>query len=270
MTFAGILAFFGLAVVTVDVLGGVIAISVMLRGGTVRHLLAFAGGYTVIIFAATLILQPLLALLDRWLRPVLASDDAIGVAEVIVGLALIAVSIHQFRAASRPPAPHGRLEKRSTPARLAAAPLALAGVAFSATALADPAFPIAVGMASQEPHLLARAALLVLWHLVYQAPFVAVLIAAAADRHRAARHPGDGGRRPPAPRPADRSRRRARPRGHRRARRWHRRPAERARAVAAPADPAALSRADREGRGPVAPSEVPVIVAGVLRLADDV
>ncbi|MGO1482024.1 MAG: hypothetical protein ACTHWF_12975 [Brachybacterium sp.] len=183
MTFAGILAFFGLAVVTVDVLGGVIAISVMLRGGTVRHLLAFAGGYTVIIFAATLILQPLLALLDRWLRPVLASDDAIGVAEVIVGLALIAVSIHQFRAASRPPAPHGRLEKRSTPARLAAAPLALAGVAFSATALADPAFPIAVGMASQERHLLARAALLVLWHLVYQAPFVAVLIAAAADRH---------------------------------------------------------------------------------------
>ena len=44
--------FFGLAVVTMDVLGGVLAIGVMLRSGTVRHLLAFAGGYTVIIIGA--------------------------------------------------------------------------------------------------------------------------------------------------------------------------------------------------------------------------
>jgi len=183
MTFAGILAFFGLAVVTMDVLGGVIAIGVMLRGGTVRHLLAFAGGYTVIVAAATLILHPLLTLLDRWLRPVLESNDAIGIVEVVVGLALLAFSVHQFRAASRPPTPHGRLEKRSTPARLAAAPLALAGVAFSATALADPAFPIAVGMASQEQHLPVRAGLLVLWHLIYQAPLVAVTVAAAFGRH---------------------------------------------------------------------------------------
>lgn len=183
MTFAGILAFFGLAVVTMDVLGGVIAISVMLRSGTVRHLLAFVGGYTVIIVAATLILQPLLALLNRWLRPVLESNDAIGAVEIVVGLALAAFSVHQFRAASRPPVPHGLLEQRSTPKRLATAPLVLAGVGFSATALADPGFTIAVGMASQEPHLLRHVALLVLWNLVYQAPLVAVLAAAVLGKH---------------------------------------------------------------------------------------
>src|SRR5699024_11754733 len=47
------LAFFGLAVVTMDVLGGVIAIGVMLRGGAVRNLLALTGGYTVIVVAMT-------------------------------------------------------------------------------------------------------------------------------------------------------------------------------------------------------------------------
>lgn len=183
MTFAGILAFFGLAVVTMDVLGGVIAISVMLRGGRVRHLLAFAGGYTVIIVAATLILQPLLALLNRWLRPVLESNNAVGAVEIVVGLALAAFSVHQFRAASRPPLPHGRLERRSTPKRLATAPLVLAGIGFSATALADPGFAIAVGMASQEQHLALRVLLLVLWNLLYQAPLVAVLCAAMFGTH---------------------------------------------------------------------------------------
>lgn len=183
MTFAGILAFFGLAVVAVDVLGGVIAIGVMLRGGTVRHLLAFAGGYSVVIVAATLILHPLMALLHRWLRPVLDSNNAIGVVEIVVGLALLAVSLHQFRAASRPPTPHGRLEQRATPKRLAIAPLTLAGVGFAATALADPAFPIAVGMASQEQNLALHIALLVGWNLLYQAPLVAVITAALFGKH---------------------------------------------------------------------------------------
>ena len=183
MTFAGILAYFGLAVATMDVLGGVIAIGVMLRGGTVRHLLAFVGGYTVVIIAATLILRPLLELLNRWLRPVLDSNNAIGAVELVVGLTLVAFSIHQFRAESRPPVPHGRLGQRSTQKRLATAPLILAGVGFSATALADPGFTIAVGMASQEQHLLRHVGLLVLWNLVYQLPLVAVLTAAAFGRH---------------------------------------------------------------------------------------
>jgi hypothetical protein len=183
MTVAGILAFFGLAVVTMDVLGGVIAIGVMLRGGTVRHLLAFVGGYTVIIVAATLILHPLLALLNRWLRPVLDSNNAVGAVEIVVGLVLVVFSVHQFRAASRPRTPHGRLEQRSTPTRLATAPLVLAGVGLSATVLADPGFAIAVGMASQEQHLPRHVTLLVLWHLVYQAPLVAVLAAALFGKH---------------------------------------------------------------------------------------
>ncbi|MGO2559301.1 hypothetical protein [Brachybacterium sp.] len=183
MTFAGILAFFGLAVVTMDVLGGAIAISVLLRGGTVRHLLAFVGGYTVVIIAATLILRPLLALLSRWLRPVLDSNNAIGAVEIVVGLALVGFSVHQFRAASRPPLPHSRLERRSTPKRLATGPLILAGVGFSATALADPGFAIAVGMASQEPRLLLQVVLLVLWNLLYQAPLCAVLGTALFGKH---------------------------------------------------------------------------------------
>ena len=44
MTFLGLLAFPGLAVVTMDVLGGVIATSVLLGGGKLRHLLAFVRG----------------------------------------------------------------------------------------------------------------------------------------------------------------------------------------------------------------------------------
>src|SRR5699024_23376 len=183
MTFAGLLAFFGLAVVTMDVLGGVIAIGVMLRGGTVRNLLALTGGYTVIVVAATLILRPLLALLDRWLRPVLESRGTIGAVEIVVGLALLGFSVHQFRAAARPPTPNGPLEQRSPPRRLATAPLILAWVGFSATALADPAFMIAVGRASQEQRLTAHVLLLVAWNLLYQAPLVAVIIAAAFGKH---------------------------------------------------------------------------------------
>ncbi|MFC7375078.1 hypothetical protein ACFQS2_10950 [Brachybacterium sp. GCM10030267] len=183
MTFAGILAFFGLAVVTVDVLGGVIAISVLLRGGRLRHLLAFHGGYATVIIAATLFLHPLLTLLERWLRPVLESSDAIGAIEVVAGLALAGFAVHQAREAGRPPTPHGPLQNRSSPQRLGAVPLVMAGVAFAGTALADPGFAISVGMAAQEPRLAVRALLLVLWNLVYQAPLVAVTIAAAVGRH---------------------------------------------------------------------------------------
>lgn len=183
MTFAGILAFLGLAVVTMDVLGGVIATGVLLRGGAVRHLLAFLGGYTVVVTAATLALHPLLAWLSSVLRPVLDSNNAIGTVEIVVGLALAGISAHQFHAVSRPRQKHGRIEERSTPTRLAATPLALAGVAFSVTALADPSFTIAVGMASQERHLWAHIALLLLWNVVYQLPLVAVTIAAAFGKH---------------------------------------------------------------------------------------
>ena len=183
MTLPGLLAFLGLAVVTVDVLGGVLAMGMLLRGATVRHLLAFATGYTVIVTAATMVLHPLLRWLGGWLRPVLASNDAIGAVEVVVGLALVGVGVHQLRASLKPRREHGPLEDRVMPTRLATVPLLLGGALFAGTTLADPAFTIAVGMASQEPHLSLRILLLVVWNLVYQTPLLAVLIAAAAGRH---------------------------------------------------------------------------------------
>ena len=59
----------------------------------------------------------------------------------------------------------------------------LAGVAFSTAALADPAFPIAAGMASQVEDLALRIGLLVLWHLLYHAPLVTMTIIAATGKH---------------------------------------------------------------------------------------
>ena len=113
----------------------------------------------------------------------LASNDAIGVVEVVVGLALVGVGVHQLRASLKPRREHGPLEDRVMPTRLATVPLLLGGALFAGTTLADPAFTIAVGMASQEPHLSLRILLLVVWNLVYQTPLLAVLIAAAAGRH---------------------------------------------------------------------------------------
>ena len=138
MTMSGTLAFLGLAVLTMDVLGGVIATGILLRGGRLRHLLTFWTGYTAVIVVATLLLHPLLDVLGRWLHPILQSRGAVGAVEVVVGLALSGFAAHQARAARRPPLPRDGAVRRTSPARLAAWPLLAAGVAFSATALADP------------------------------------------------------------------------------------------------------------------------------------
>ncbi|WP_341856663.1 hypothetical protein [Brachybacterium sp. GPGPB12] len=230
MTLAGLLAFLGLAVVTMDVLGGVLAMGILLRGGTMRHLLAFAAGYVAVVVAATLVPHPPLTLLGRWSHPVLESNGAIGAVEAVVGLALIGFGVHQFRAAS-PPGPHGPLEERAAPKRLATVPLVLGGVAFAGTALADPAFTIAVGMASQEqrPHAADRAA-----------GGVEPRLPAAAgdgDRRRRGRPPradrgaGARGVRAAAPHAADGAGGGARPGRPRRAGRRRDRAAGRARAV---------------------------------------
>ena len=107
MTLAGILAFLGLGAITMDVLGGVIATGILLRGGQLRHLLAFGGGYALVIIPVTALLHPLLTVLGTWLRPILHSNDAIGSIEVVAGLALGALAVHQWRSARTPPSAPG-------------------------------------------------------------------------------------------------------------------------------------------------------------------
>lgn len=183
MTLAGVLAFLGLGAITMDVLGGVIATGILLRGGRLRHLLAFCGGYALVIIPVTALLHPVLTVLGTWLRPILHSNNAIGSIEVVAGLALGALALHQWRSVHRQPSAPGRLSSRSTPSRLAIWPLLAAGLAFSMTALADPAFTLAVGMAAQEESLPLRIWLLVLWHLIYQAPLVTLTIIASTGKH---------------------------------------------------------------------------------------
>jgi predicted metal-binding membrane protein len=86
MTLPGVLTFFGLALVTMDVLGGILAAGFLARGHRGSHLLAFVGGYALVVTSASLVLHPLLRLVGRLLDPLLASDDVLAVVEIVVGV----------------------------------------------------------------------------------------------------------------------------------------------------------------------------------------
>lgn len=180
MSLLGVLTFLALAAVSVDVLGGILAATFLHRGIPPRHLLLFVGGYAAVVTAATLVIQPLLEILGGWLQPILASNNALGIVEIVVGVALIVVAWFQRRTALRP---KPRTLRREVSDRTVS--LLLGGAAFAVTAIADPAFVIAIGLAGAEPHMPLRIALLVLWNLVYQAPLVAVTAAALLGRHEA-------------------------------------------------------------------------------------
>lgn len=180
MTVLGLLTFLALAAVSVDVLGGILAATFLHRGIPPRHLLLFVGGYTGVIIAATLVIHPLIQIVGGWLHPLLASNNALGVVEIVVGTILIVVAWFQRRTALHPKPPK---KKREVSDRTAS--LLLGGAAFAFTAVADPAFVIAIGMAATEPHLPLRAGLLVLWNLIYQAPLAAVTLAALLGKHEA-------------------------------------------------------------------------------------
>lgn len=181
MTMLGLVTFFGLALVTVDILGGVLAAAMLARGVRPAHLLWFIGGYAVVVTAATVVLKPVLTWLGGVLAPVLGSATWLGVVQILVGAALLVVAAIQRRSASRPRPP---AEVREVPDRIPS--LILGGAMFSATVLADPAYPVAIGMTMQVGHLPTEAALLVAWNLAYQSPLVIVTIAGLLGCHRRA------------------------------------------------------------------------------------
>lgn len=177
MTAFGLLAFFGMAVVTMDVLGGVIAATFLARGMRPLHLLAFVGAYAAMVIAVTLLLKPLLRILGGWLAPVLGSELWLAVIQLVVGSALVGFALFQRRNAGRIPVPRQRNVRDQVGS------LAAGGALLSLTTFADPTFTVAVGMAMQTRHLSAEIVLLVIWNVIYQLPLVTVTIASLFGAH---------------------------------------------------------------------------------------
>jgi cytochrome c biogenesis protein CcdA len=177
MTLAGLLTFFGLAVVTMDVLGGVIAATFLARGMRPLHLLYFLGGYAVAVLAVTLVLKPILAFAGRWVAPVLDSGVRVSVIQLVVGCALIGFAAYQCRSAlrPRPPKDHHTIDQVGS--------LAVGGLLLSLTTFADPTFTIAVGLAMQTHSLLEEIVLLVAWNVIYQLPLVTVTVLSQFGLH---------------------------------------------------------------------------------------
>ena len=178
MTLLGLLAFFGLAVVTMDVLGGVLAATMLGRGVRPAHLLYFLGGYAAVVTAATIVLKPLLVLAGEVLAPVIGSRTWLIVIEMAVGCALLAFAALQRHNALHPKPPVVAHEVRDRIPSLIGG-----GMLFSATVLADPTYPVAIGLAMQVQPFPLELLLLIAWNLVYQAPIVAVTIAALFGAH---------------------------------------------------------------------------------------
>lgn len=178
MTALGLLTFFGMAVVTMDVLGGVIAATFLARGMRPLHLLAFVGAYAACVVAVTLALKPLLRIVGGWLAPVLGSALWLAVVQVAVGCALLGFSALQRRNALHPRPPRQRV----TTDRLGG--LAAGGALLSLTTFADPTFTVAVGLAMQARSLTEEIALLTAWNVIYQLPLVTVTAASLLGAHR--------------------------------------------------------------------------------------
>lgn len=177
MTLLGILAFFGMAVVTMDVLGGVLAATFLARRMPPPHLLYFVGAYVLSATVATIALKPILGFLGRALAPVLGSEVWLAIVQLVVGLALLGFALYQRSLALHPRPP------REKDVRDRAGSLVAGGFLFSLTTFADPAFTVAVGMAMGVHHLALEILLLVLWNAIYQIPLLTVTIASLFGAH---------------------------------------------------------------------------------------
>lgn len=177
MTIVGLLTFFGLAVITMDVLGGVIAATFLARGMKPRHLLFFLGGYALSVIIVTIALKPILRHLGEWLAPVLGSATWLAVAQIVVGLALIG-----FAAFQRHGALHPKVHKEAA-TRDQTGSLITGGLLLSLTTFADPTFTVAVGLAMQTHDLVLEILLLVVWNVIYQLPLISIVVAAQFGLH---------------------------------------------------------------------------------------
>lgn len=177
MTVLGLLAFFGMAVVSVDVLGGILAATFLARGIRPAHLLYFVGGYSVLVLIVTILLKPLLEVASAWLAPVLGSSVALAIIQLVVGVVLVGLGAYQRYRALYPKPP----KSRDVNDKLGS--LAVGGALLALTTFADPTFTIAVGMAMQVHNLAYEIVLLVVWNVIYQLPLLTVTVASLFGVH---------------------------------------------------------------------------------------
>lgn len=183
MSGVGILAYLGLAVVSIDPFGGIVAGAALARGAGRRALAALVLSYLLAITAAILALRPILGFLGHLLAPVLAAHIAWSIAQLVIALALLGIAAHQLRASLRPPKP------REGPARVSPWALMGASLLLALTSMPDPPFIAAVGIAGHVEPRIEGVALLVAWNLIYQSPLLilatAGLVGAGAPAARA-------------------------------------------------------------------------------------
>lgn len=177
MTLLGLLTFFGLAVITMDVLGGVIAATFLARGMKPPHLLAFLGGYALSVVLMTLLLKPILSRLGEWIAPVIGSEVWVSIIQLVVGAALLGFAVFQRHGAlhPRPPKDHHTRDRTSS--------LLVGGLLLSLTTFADPTFAVAIGLAMQTHDLFLEILLLVVWNVIYQLPLVTVTVTSQFGLH---------------------------------------------------------------------------------------
>lgn len=171
MTLPALLTFFGLAVSSVDVFGGMVAAAALGRGARRTSLVALLVTYTALLLAGILVLQPVLHAAGRWLAPVLARPAVWSLAQLLVAVVLLGIAVHQLLAVRRPP--RERPPRRGMSLRA----LVTAGALLALTSLVDPPVIASVALAGQVGPPWARVALLIAWQAVYQAPMLVLALA---------------------------------------------------------------------------------------------
>lgn len=171
MSASGVLAYLGLAVVSLDPFGGIVVVGALLRGVSRRALVTLLVSYIVLITAVILALGPLIRLAAGFLAPFLRSPAPWAIAQAVIALALIGVGIHQARTLRRP------AEPAAEPRGVSPRAMAVAAALLAITSMPDPPFIASVGLAQRAGTTAGTIALLVAWNLIYQSPMLVLGVA---------------------------------------------------------------------------------------------